>query len=150
MKRNRILFVVVALLVAGVVGFFGGTYFRKPPVNSFEECQQAGYPIMESYPEQCQTPDGKHFTRVIPNRKVTMTGRVVCLPHKETGGTHTLECRFGFNPRPGEYYELSDPGMKIVPTLTMDREITIEGNLEPADPSSQYDILGHIQIISFK
>lgn len=31
-------------------------------INSFEECAEH-YPIMESYPEQCATPDGKHFTK---------------------------------------------------------------------------------------
>ena len=35
-----------------------------PVVNSFEECAEL-YPVMESYPEQCNTPDGKHFTNPI-------------------------------------------------------------------------------------
>jgi|GEM_PF-1242619 len=30
-------------------------------INSFEECVDAGYPILESYPRQCRTPDGKNF-----------------------------------------------------------------------------------------
>lgn len=34
-------------------------------ISSFEECQAAGYPIMESYPEQCKTPDGLNFIRKI-------------------------------------------------------------------------------------
>lgn len=34
-------------------------------INSFEECAAAGYPIMESYPEQCRTPDGENFVRNI-------------------------------------------------------------------------------------
>lgn len=34
-------------------------------INSFEACAAAGYPIMESYPERCATPDGKSFTRDI-------------------------------------------------------------------------------------
>ncbi len=32
-------------------------------INSFEECATAGYPIMETYPEQCRTPDGRIFVR---------------------------------------------------------------------------------------
>lgn len=36
-------------------------------VNSFDECFAAGYPVMESYPEQCVTPDGRSFTREITN-----------------------------------------------------------------------------------
>jgi hypothetical protein len=41
----------------------------SPPddgIDSFEDCARAGYPIAESYPEQCFTPDGKSFTRSIP------------------------------------------------------------------------------------
>lgn len=38
----------------------------SPPndgIDSFEDCANAGYPIAESYPEQCFTPDGRGFTR---------------------------------------------------------------------------------------
>jgi hypothetical protein len=34
-------------------------------VNSFGECVAAGYPIMESYPRQCSTPDGRTFTEEV-------------------------------------------------------------------------------------
>ena len=34
-------------------------------IESFEECAAAGNPVMESYPRQCRTDDGKHFTEVI-------------------------------------------------------------------------------------
>ena len=30
-------------------------------ITSFYECAAAGYPVMESYPEQCRTPDGRLF-----------------------------------------------------------------------------------------
>lgn len=34
-------------------------------INSFEECVAAGNPVMESYPRQCRTQDGKHFVEII-------------------------------------------------------------------------------------
>jgi len=37
-------------------------------VSSFEECAAAGYPIMESYPRQCRTPDGQTFSEVIDSQ----------------------------------------------------------------------------------
>lgn len=47
----------------------GGEFPLVPPlaeeINSFEDCAAAGYPIMESYPERCATPEGKSFTRDI-------------------------------------------------------------------------------------
>ncbi len=36
-------------------------------ISTFEECVAAGYPVMESYPQQCKTPDGKNFTEEIGN-----------------------------------------------------------------------------------
>lgn len=34
---------------------------KKNNVNSYDECVKAGNPILESFPEQCKTPDGKTF-----------------------------------------------------------------------------------------
>lgn len=34
-------------------------------IESYDDCVAAGYPIMESYPEQCSTPDGRTFTNIV-------------------------------------------------------------------------------------
>ncbi len=34
---------------------------RMYAISTFEECKNEGYPIMESFPEQCATPDGRTF-----------------------------------------------------------------------------------------
>lgn len=34
-------------------------------INSFEDCVKAGYPVAESYPRQCHTPDGRRFVEKI-------------------------------------------------------------------------------------
>lgn len=43
------------------------TYVSPPPssINNFQECVQAGYPILETYPPQCTIPGGKSFTDVL-------------------------------------------------------------------------------------
>ncbi len=58
--------VVLTLLV-------GASFLYKKPakvvtaeINSFEECAKV-YPVMESYPPQCATVDGKSFTQDIGN-----------------------------------------------------------------------------------
>jgi hypothetical protein len=44
--------------------------FRRPVaeirIESFEDCIEAGYPIMESYPRQCLVPDGRTFVEEVP------------------------------------------------------------------------------------
>ena len=39
-----------------------------PMVFSFEDCEAAGYPVMESYPRQCRTPDGRTYAEEIPEQ----------------------------------------------------------------------------------
>jgi hypothetical protein len=65
------LFLVVSLLAISVA--IAAAYFtfyldarktKQASINSFEDCAKL-YPVMESYPEQCNTPDGKHFIREI-------------------------------------------------------------------------------------
>lgn len=61
-----ILLVAAVLLVAGLVfNLRSNDQTQSMEINSFEDCVAAGNPVMESYPEQCKTPDGRHFTRVI-------------------------------------------------------------------------------------
>jgi hypothetical protein len=55
--------VVVLSLVAGLLLALSNIakQQRMYEISSFAECAAAGYPIMESYPEQCATPDGRTF-----------------------------------------------------------------------------------------
>lgn len=63
----------IALVVALIVGYIVVSTYNnqsEPPgdttdITSYEECVAAGYPIMESYPEQCAVPGGPTFTRQI-------------------------------------------------------------------------------------
>ncbi len=50
----------VALLIIVAVAYFFGRG-PAPTVTSFAECAQKGFPILESYPRQCRTSDGKTF-----------------------------------------------------------------------------------------
>ncbi len=68
MKYNRKLTLLISL--GGVVlGLFAwavyAAFFRTssvPAIHSFDECVKAGNPVLESFPEQCKTPDGQTFT----------------------------------------------------------------------------------------
>ncbi|MBA7621029.1 hypothetical protein ES703_28386 [subsurface metagenome] len=69
MNKKIFIFLIVVILGGTAVYF---TVFKSgetptPDINSFEECVSAGYPVLESYPRQCKTPDGKTFTEDIGN-----------------------------------------------------------------------------------
>jgi hypothetical protein len=42
---------------------------RAPRIKNFKECVAAGYPVSESVPSVCRTPEGKSFIDKIPNNE---------------------------------------------------------------------------------
>lgn len=78
MNLKIILIILFTLIIGGLVGFYFGydVGFEKartpdvveivnPEIDNFEKCAVAGYPVMESYPRQCRTPDGKNFVEEV-------------------------------------------------------------------------------------
>jgi len=64
-------FILVAVIGGG---FYLGNFQISPSintqpsfVNNFEECAEAGNPILESYPAQCNDSEGNHFVEDIGN-----------------------------------------------------------------------------------
>lgn len=64
----------VQILLVGLAGLSIGYFVgydvgyeksQRKSINSFEDCAAAGYPIQESFPEVCRTPDGKSFTKTV-------------------------------------------------------------------------------------
>lgn len=58
---------IFLLSVLGGVGFYvmkSNQTTKKSTITNFEECVAAGYPIMESYPEQCNA-RGQTFVKQI-------------------------------------------------------------------------------------
>lgn len=56
-----------ALTLLGGVFWYTSRNGQEAAVNSFDECVARGYPILESYPLQCRTPNGSTFTEDIGN-----------------------------------------------------------------------------------
>lgn len=66
MKKTYLILVILGFIV--LLTAFSFTKNQQPvvkEVSSFEECKNAGYPIMETYPEQCRTPNGQVFVNEI-------------------------------------------------------------------------------------
>lgn len=41
----------------------GFKFLNSNQINSFKECQEAGYPVTKSYPSTCSTPEGQQFVQ---------------------------------------------------------------------------------------
>ncbi|MDP9249022.1 MAG: hypothetical protein M3M85_00720 [bacterium] len=63
-KNQKIMWTVVSVIVVAVLGYWLYETNKKPAdneasfVTNFQECADAGYPVQESNPRQCRTPDG--------------------------------------------------------------------------------------------
>jgi hypothetical protein len=106
-NRKHLPFLLLAFILGALLGYFLGfdIGYEKAvntTIDSFEECAAAGYPIMESYPEQCMTPDGRSFTRDISNddNQVACTLDAKMCPDGSAVGRVPPTCEFA--PCPGE------------------------------------------------
>ena len=142
-------FVITGILAAVLVAFVGYYLWQQKQINdidSFEKCSAAGYPILETYPEQCRTPNGKSFTKVYSDSPITVTGKIECLPHKDKDGPHTLECAYGIlQTTTSKHYALSDPDFTKLVSIPMGTAVTITGKFK-SDNSSKYDIVGSVTV----
>lgn len=71
MDNKNTFYVVVGIVAIGLILYSLFAYTPKEEgevisILSFEDCALAGYPIMESYPRQCKTPEGLTFAEELP------------------------------------------------------------------------------------
>lgn len=89
MKNNRAFWtLIITAIVIILIVIIGGVFSAKnsgngskeetpepTAVTSFQQCADAGYPVQESYPRKCITPEGQSFTELTQgnnqNAKIT-------------------------------------------------------------------------------
>lgn len=158
-KKLKIFLIVLSTLLFGFIIyqrlFPSPVIPNRPDISTFEECAAAGYPVMETYPETCRTPQGTTFTRVTPvapPAPITISGTYTCLPQKDRSGPTTLECAMGLKAAAG-YYALDMSGIPSAnyPDLVGSDSVTVEGTLVPiemisSDRFRSYDVVGVISV----
>ncbi|MFA5132013.1 MAG: Gmad2 immunoglobulin-like domain-containing protein [Candidatus Paceibacterota bacterium] len=89
-------------------------------ITTFDECVAAGYPILETYPEQCQTPDKRLLVnkKQIPSQTIstsTVTGKenLIYLDNLSSGQTVTSPVTISGSARGNWYFEASF-GVEVV------------------------------------
>ncbi len=82
---KKIIILIIGIALMGTLGWFGFRYYTcsgcgsNSPLHdpipvldttilSFKDCEGAGNPIMESYPRQCKTSDGRTFIEELPEK----------------------------------------------------------------------------------
>lgn len=75
MKKSLLYSILTVFIIFSLLNAWQTFYGSLKPtvkkfITSFDECAAAGYPILESYPERCITPQGQSFTQDIGNELV--------------------------------------------------------------------------------
>ena len=93
--------------------------------------------------------------RMQDGKEITVTGRMVCLPHERGlfGGPETEECAFGFRGNSGEHYAISnlqevlqdEPALEG--SIGTGRQFALTGTFTYGDYQN-YDVVGLIKVDS--
>ncbi|MDB5260208.1 MAG: hypothetical protein JWN37_439 [Candidatus Nomurabacteria bacterium] len=68
-SKNILSAIAIIIILIGVYFYFKHNQDKYLTVNNYEQCISAGYPILDSYPQTCKTPDNRIFTN--PNQQVS-------------------------------------------------------------------------------
>lgn len=128
MKNILIVIGVIALggVIWGSVAYFRSNSF--PTVLSFEDCLAEGYPIMESFPRQCKTPDGRTYTEEILEKitYVNSTSDNITVDFPFPGAVTGKEFTITGEARGTWYFEASFP----IDVLDKDGKILVQSHAE--------------------
>lgn len=74
---KKFLLIIIIIIIVVLLSTLSILYIKQRQIlaidrsiRSFADCAKAGYQIMETYPEQCRTKDGRTFTKAIPDPEI--------------------------------------------------------------------------------
>ena len=165
--NKKIIWIIAVIIILAGIGFYFRLNRKLPSpsnkITDFEECVRAGYPVRESYPRQCWTPDGRGFVEngeqgsspTPTSGPIVVSGEMTCLP-KVGQGAQTLECAMGLKGTDGRHYGLKnlfklDPGYKF---SVGGLRVEVSGTFSPEEmkgpDGNKYDVVGVIDVTSIK
>ncbi len=108
-------YLILGLVVIALMVWLGFTQkmpekVPAPSVLSFEDCLNAGYPVMESNPRQCRTPDGRTYAEeIMPSITYVNTSQDFIVPELPFPGAVTGKEFTVTGKAKGFYFEASFP-----------------------------------------
>jgi hypothetical protein len=163
-------FTIIVLIILLIIGL--GFDISKSPLSRYVSVTEDRYDEPQSCTTDAKIcPDGTAVGRTGPNcefaacptvssphpnvtsstnpsttgEEITVSGKMICLPHKNTSGPQTLECAMGMKAEDGKNYALSDPNWKFLIGIGTEQKITVTGILKPP-ANDKYDTVGTIEV----
>lgn len=102
-KMKKTIMLLTVIIIIGVSLLFFKNNGEEKQITNFEECAAAGYPVMESYPRQCRTPNGTLFKEETKELEFWKNDDITLMQIPETGeyvcfGCGKIMCK---DPAPG-------------------------------------------------
>ncbi len=162
--NKKIIWIIGVTAILGGVGIYFALNRQPSPlsdkITNFKECARAGYPVGESHPRQCWTPDDKHFIEEIEQSipavgPITISGEIICLP-KIGESVQTLECAIGLKGTDDQYYGLKNL-LKLDPEYKFSvggLRVAVSGTFSTEEikgpDGNKYNVVGVIDVTSIK
>lgn len=121
-------------------------------INSFEECEEAGFPIMESHPRRCRAEDGELYTEDVEaeigaqyEEFTSEEGQIVKIAHPVSGDEITSplevagEVTGAWTREPELYMELMDSDNNTIATDSGLLEVTLLEEDEDGDSYVRFE-----------
>jgi hypothetical protein len=104
----------------------------------------AGSTCLAGSDEPCA--DDPSQNPVVPGEEATITGTMVCLPHKGDG-PHTLECAYGLKGDDGKHYALKNLFTEPGPwPIDIGDRVRVTGSMDDPELNEKYDIVAVIDV----
>lgn len=121
---------------------------QESSVTSFEECVEAGNPVMESYPRQCQSSTGEVFTETIDEvvgtvsaidaSQIAVDGPTEITLDTEDGETVAAVPSMGINLCPATDAIVDVSTLEVGDTVAVRGRADSQGRLVPCESESHY------------
>ncbi len=151
MKKSTIIIALFVLVGIGII-IFGGIYIfswnRNRSINDFETCARY-YPVQESFPERCSTPDGRSFTKPVSGVDIEVEGDLTCLPPRKGVDAVPAICMYGIKTIDNKYYSLNDEKSDSILNNSFGSRVKVKGKLDTTKPTDTvFESIGVITVES--
>jgi hypothetical protein len=134
--------VTLLIIIAGAaLVIIPGPTANAPAITSFTECAAAGYPVQESYPRRCTTPEGATFTEEVAQQQwVTTRGNADIIRNVSVreGQTISSPLTITGEARGMWFFEASFPVVLTNWDGLIIAEVPAEAVLDPSNPDSTW------------
>jgi FlaG/FlaF family flagellin (archaellin) len=135
MSKKLMVWLGIVLLLAAVAA---AAVYGAQPDSSRSSNQAASSPPAQSTTPSQEAPPAS-------GEPITVTGKMTCLPPKNTDGVSNMSCAIGLEGNDGKKYGLNASDPALTGSVPTGQQATVTGKLTSVS-DSKYDIVGTIAV----